>query len=259
MATYTYKKLNDVITVTYEHSRSTNTLLLYNDKPVFFGLEDTDKKYEGNLTQPSYTIDSDCDGCYAITRDDEQCTLNTALKIEFYVSKNDSENDRTITYKYNNTPLFKILQRGFLYLYFNALHIRTEFKDKSYIVKINNPNTFTINTPNFSAPQIYFNDYIMYYYYTPSYNNIPDINSTYACSLISGVDILNGTFSNKALSKYPSIIGELNNNGDVTPVQFDSIKQTIQYIGIYYSSDDRYTYQQALLIDFSKSSKYKVE
>lgn len=259
MATYTYEKLNDVITVTYEESKESNTLLLYNNKPVFFGLEDADKKYEGNLTQTTYTISSDCDGCYAITIDGEPGTSGTALRILFYVSKNDSENQRTITYKYNNTPLFKILQRGFLYLYFNALHIRTEFKDKSYMVKINNPNTYTINTPNFSAPQIYFNDYIMYYYYNPSYNNIPDINNIYACSLISGVDILNGTFSNKALSKYPSVIGELNNNGDVTPVQFDSIKQTIQYIGIYYSPDDHYTYQQALLIDFTKSSKYKVE
>ena len=255
----TYKKLNDVITVTYEESKESDTLLLYNNKPVFFGLEDADKKYEGNLTQTTYNISSDCDGCYAITIDGEPGTSGTALRILFYVSKNDSENQRTITYKYNNTPLFKILQRGFLYLYFNALHIRAEFKDKSYMVKINNPNIYAIKAADFSAPQIYFNDYIMYYYYNPSYNNIPDINSTYACSFISGVDILNGTFSNKALSKYPSVIGELNDNGVVKPVQFDSIKQTIQYIGIYYLTDDRYTYQQALLIDFTKSSKYKVE
>lgn len=127
------------------------------------------------------------------------------------------------------------------------------------MVKINNPNTNTIYNPTFSAPHVYFNDYMMYYYYNPSYNNIPDIGATYdACSLISGVDILHGTLSNKALSKYPSVIGELN-NGVVKPVQFDDIKQTIQYIGIYYSTNDRYTYKQALLIDFSKSSKYKVE
>ena len=255
----TYKKLNDVITIKYNHSAAINITLSYNGSPLYFGLEDQDGNYEGNLTQTRYDLSTDQTGCSAYTINQQGSTSGTALLIVASITKNDSENQRTITYKYNNTPLFKILQKGFLYLYFNALHIRTEFKDKSYMVKINNPNTYTINTPNFSAPHIYFNDYIMYYYYNPSYDNIPDINSTYACSFISGVDILNGTFSNKALSKYPSVIGELNDNGVVKPVQFDSIKQTIQYIGIYYLTDDRYTYQQALLIDFTKSSKYKVE
>ena len=88
----TYKKLNDVITVTYEESKESDTLLLYNNKPVFFGLEDADKKYEGNLTQTTYNISSDCDGCYAITIDGEPGTSGTALRILFYVSKNDSEN-----------------------------------------------------------------------------------------------------------------------------------------------------------------------
>ena len=254
----TYKKLNDVITITY-NSAATNITLSYNGSPLYFGLEDQDGNYEGNLTQTRYDLSTDQTGCSAYTINQQGSTSGTALLIVASITKNDSENQRTITYKYNNTPLFKILQRGFLYLYFNALHIRTEFKDKSYMVKINNPNIHTIKAANFSAPQIYFNDYIMYYYYNPSYDNIPDINSTYACSFISGVDILNGTFSNKALSKYPSVIGELNDNGVVKPVQFDSIKQTIQYIGIYYLTDDRYTYQQALLIDFTKSSKYKVE
>ena len=254
----TYKKLNDVITITY-NSAATNIALSYNGSPLYFGLEDQDGNYEGNLTQTRYDLSTDQTGCSAYTINQQGSTSGTALLIVASITKNDSENQRTITYKYNNTPLFKILQRGFLYLYFNALHIRTEFKDKSYMVKINNPNIHTIKAANFSAPQIYFNDYIMYYYYNPSYDNIPDINSTYACSFISGVDILNGTFSNKALSKYPSVIGELNDNGVVKPVQFDSIKQTIQYIGIYYLTDDRYTYQQALLIDFTKSSKYKVE
>ena len=255
----TYKKLNDVITIKYNNSAAINITLSYNGSPLYFGLEDQDGNYEGNLTQTRYDLSTDQTGCSAYTINQQGSTSGTALLIVASITKYDSENQRTITYKYNNTPLFKILQRGFLYLYFNALHIRTEFKDKSYMVKINNPNIHTIKAADFSAPQIYFNDYIMYYYYNPSYDNIPDINSTYACSFISGVDILNGTFSNKALSKYPSVIGELNDNGVVKPVQFDSIKQTIQYIGIYYLTDDRYTYQQALLIDFTKSSKYKVE
>lgn len=259
MATYTYKKLNDVITVTYEHAYAADTLLLYYNKPVFFGLENADKKYEGNLTQPQYTIGSDCDGCYAITIDDEQCTLNTALKIDFYVSKNDSENERTITYKYNNTPLFKILQSGFYYLYFNAIHLRSEFKNKSYMVKINSQNIYTINTLNMSCPQIYFNDDIIYYYYNPSSDSIPNINDTYVYSLISGEDILNGNIINKTVSRYPNIIGELNSNGEVGPVYFTTIKQTIQYIGIFYSPDGNSHYERALLIDFSESSKYKVE
>lgn len=74
MPTYTYKKLNDIITAKHEYSQESDTLLLYNDRPVFFGLEDSDKKYEGNLTQTTYTISSDCDGCYAITIDGEPGT-----------------------------------------------------------------------------------------------------------------------------------------------------------------------------------------
>lgn len=139
MATYTYEKLNDVITVTYEESKESNTLLLYNNKPVFFDLEDADKKYEGNLTQTTYTISSDCDGCYAITIDSEPGTSGTALRILFYVSKNNSENQRTITYKYNNTPLFKILQSGYKYFYFNKVEITQTLVNKSvYMIVIDN-------------------------------------------------------------------------------------------------------------------------
>lgn len=109
----TYKKLDNVITLNYNNSSQTNITLYYNDSPLHFGLEDQDGNYEGNLTQTSYTISSDCTGCSAQTANIQSSTPGTALVIVASITKNNSENDRTITYKYNNTPLFKILQRGF--------------------------------------------------------------------------------------------------------------------------------------------------
>lgn len=109
----TYKKLNDVITMNYNNTVPTNITLTYNNSPVYFGLEDADKNYEGNLTQTTYNINSDYDGCYAVTSKTQNSTVGTALVIMVSISKNDSKNSRTITYKYNNTPLFKILQSGY--------------------------------------------------------------------------------------------------------------------------------------------------
>ena len=104
----TYKKLNNVITVNQNNTNVSNKMLSYNNKDIYFALEDSDGKYEGNLTKTEYNISSDHDGCYAITENIAGSTKGTAVQIVYTVTKNDSENDRTITYKYNNTPLFKI-------------------------------------------------------------------------------------------------------------------------------------------------------
>ena len=109
----TYKKLNNVITMNYNNTEQSNITLTYNNSPVYFGLEDADENYKGNLTQTTYNINSDYDDCYAVTSNTQNSTVGTALVIMVHISKNNSENSRTITYKYNNIPLFKIIQSGY--------------------------------------------------------------------------------------------------------------------------------------------------
>lgn len=259
----TYEKLNDVITVTHIYSQESNTLLLYNNKPVFFGLEDSDKKYEGNLTQTTYTISSDCDGCYAITIDGEPGTSGTALRILFYVSKNDSENSRTITYKYNNTPLFKILQSGYKYVYFNKVDITSIIINKLvYMIVID--DKFTTSIPLINQPNIFslFFEKVetVYFHYslTHQYNlNEHDNKFTY---ISGGGDILGDNISSKYFIPIPEMMTKYDSTTQkITRISFSSYKTQIKYIGLFIKSNAAMSFELQALIDFTRSSKYKVE
>lgn len=257
----TYKKLDDVITVTDVPTYGGYDTLSYNNEPVFFGLEDGDKKYEGNLTQTTYTISSDYDGCYAKTIDDAQCTLGTALKILFYISENDSENSRTITYKYNNTPLFKILQSGYKYFYFNKVDITSILTSHpAYMIIIN--DEFTTSIPSINLPALsYTKVETIYYYYslTHQYNLSTQGKFTY----ISGSgDILGNQTALNNYQQIPPLIAKYDSTTQkITRIKFSSYKTQIKYIGIFIksSSASSQSFELQALIDFSKSSKYKVE
>lgn len=105
-----YKKLNDVITIIKDETEQTNITLSYQDSSLYFGLEDQDENYEGNLKQTRYDISSNYDGCSAYTINEQGSTEGTALLIVCNITKNDSQSSRIITYTYKNTPLFKINQ-----------------------------------------------------------------------------------------------------------------------------------------------------
>ena len=75
----TYKKLNDVITIKF-NSSATNVTLSYNGSPLYFGLEDQDGNYEGNLTQTRYDLSTDQTGCSAYTIN-QQGTGSTGVKV----------------------------------------------------------------------------------------------------------------------------------------------------------------------------------
>lgn len=263
MPTYTYKKLNDVITVTHIYCQESNTLLMYNDRPVFFGLEDSDKKYEGNLTQTTYTISSDCDGCYAITIDGEPGTSGTALRILFYVSKNDSENSRTITYKYNNTPLFKILQSGYIYYYFNKVDITSTIVNfPIYMIVIDdefNTSLPAINPPNMPPSYLFEEKGPLYFYYslTHQYDSIKNRMFTY---ISGGGDILGDNVSTKVLISIPEMIAKYDSTTqEIKHISFSSYKTQIKYIGLFIKSNAAMSFESQALIDFTRSSKYKVE
>lgn len=258
----TYKKLNDVITVTNVPTYETYDTLSYNNEPVFFGLEDGDKKYEGNLTQTTYTISSDYDGCYAKTIDDAQCTLGTALKILFYISENDSENQRTITYKYNNTPLFKILQSGYKYFYFNKVEITQTLVNKSvYMIVIDNMFINSLYVINHTAmPALnYTYKHTIYFFYglTHQSNLYTSGNFTY----ISGGGDIIGNPKNDTFEQIPQMIAKYNSaTQSLTRISFNSYKTQIKYIGLFTILPGSHTtYELQALIDFTESSKYKVE
>lgn len=258
----TYKKLNDVITVTDVSTYGTYDTLSYNNEPVFFGLEDGDKKYEGNLTQTTYTISSDYDGCYAKTIVDAQCTLGTALKILFYISENDSENSRTITYKYNNTPLFKILQSGYKYFYFNKVDITSTITiHPVYMIVINDKFTTSIPTINSSGmPALSYTEVkTIYYFYslTHQYNLNTQGKFTY---ISGGGDILGNQTALNTYQQIPQLISKYDSTTQkITRIKFSSYNTQIKYIGIFIKSSSAQSFELQALIDFSKSSKYKVE
>lgn len=260
MPTYTYKKLNDVITVTHIYSQESNTLLIYNERPVFFALEDSDKKYEGNLTQTTYTISSDCDGCYAITIDGEPGTSGTALRILFYVSKNDSENERTITYKYNNIPLFKILQAGYKYFYFNKVDKTSIMTNNSiYMIVIDDKFTTSIPAINLPGMMPFEKEETIYFYY--SLKNQYSLNKQgYFTYISGGGDILGDHPRINTYQQIPEMLGKYDSTTqEIKRIIFSSYKTQIKYIGLFIKSNAGMSFKLQALIDFTRSSKYKVE
>lgn len=262
MPTYTYKKLNDVITVTHIYAQESHTLLDYNDSPVFFSLEDSDKKYEGNLTQTTYTISSDCDGCYAITIDGEPGTSGTALRILFYVSENDSENKRTITYKYNNIPLFKILQSGYKYFYFNKVDITSIIINKPvYMIVID--DKFTTSIPIINQPDIptllFEKIETVYFYYRLTYQY--SLNKQGSFTYISGGgDILGDNPQINTYEQIPQMMGKYDSTTrKITSISFSIYNTQIKYIGLYIKTNAGMSFELQALIDFTRSSKYIVE
>ena len=259
----TYKKLNDVITMNYYSAVHSNITLTYNNSPVYFGLEDADENYEGNLTQTTYNINSDYDGCYAVTSNTQGSTVGTALVIMVSISKNDSENERTITYKYNNTPLFKILQSGYTYYYFNKVDITsTNVNFPIYMIVIDDEFTTSlpaINQQNLPPSFPFEGKGPLYFYYslTHQYDSIKDRMFTY---ISGGGDILGDNVSPKDLIQIPEMITKYDSTTqEIKRISFSSYKTQIKYTGIFIKSNTAMSFESQALIDFTRSSKYKVE
>lgn len=258
----TYKKLTDVITINYKNSGATNITLSYNDSPLYFGLEDQDGNYEGNLTQTRYNLSTDKTGCSAYTINQQGSTSGTALLIVATITKNDSENSRTITYKYNNTPLFKILQSGYKYFYFNKVDITSTITiHPAYMIVIN--DKFTTSIPTINSPGMpalsYTEVKTIYYFYslTHQYNLNTQGKFTY---ISGGGDILGNQTALNTYQQIPLIIAKYDSTTQkITRINFSSYKTQIKYIGIFIKSTSSQSFELQALIDFSKSSKYKVE
>lgn len=166
----TYKKLTDVITIRQSNSALNEVPLFYNNSPLYFGLEDQTGNYEGKLTQTRYDLSADQTGCSAYTKNINQSTTGTALQIVASINKNDSEKQKIITYKYNNIPLFKIIQPGYNYFYFNKVKINESLINKR-VYPIANLNTgLPINTitssNSISMPALNFTYIQTIYFFT---------------------------------------------------------------------------------------------
>lgn len=245
----TYKKLNDVITIKF-NSSATNVTLSYNGSPLYFGLEDQDGNYEGNLTQTSYDLS----------------TSGTALLIVASITKNDSENQRTITYKYNNTPLFKILQSGYKYFYFNRVEISQLLVNKAVYAIANLdtglPHGTIITTNSISMPTLNFTlTETIYFFY--SLTNQSTFNKYGKFTYISGGGDILGNPQNNKYQQIPNLLAKYDaTTNKVTQISFSNYKNQIQYTGLYthdVNEPGNHTYTLQVAIDFSESSKYKVE
>lgn len=262
----TYKKLNNVITMNYNNTVQANITLTYNNSPVYFGLEDADENYEGNLTQTTYNINSDYDGCYAVTSNNQNSTDGTALVIMVSISKNDSENSRTITYKYNNTPLFKILQSGYKYFYFNRVKISQLLVNKTVYLIANlntgSPTNTIITTDSLSMPALNFTlTETIYFFYSLTTQSTFNKNGKF--TYISGGGDILGNPQNNEYQQIPNFLAKYDvTTNKVTQISFSKYKNQIQYIGLYthdVNKPGNHAYTLHAGIDFSQSSKYKVE
>ena len=261
----TYKKLNDVITIKF-NSSATNVTLSYNGSPLYFGLEDQNGNYEGNLTQTRYDLSTDQAGCSAYTINQQGSTSGTALLIVASITKNDSENQRTITYKYNNTPLFKILQSGYKYFYFNRVEISQLLVNKAVYAIANLdtglPNSTIITTNSISMPALNFTlTETIYFFY--SLTNQSTFNKYGKFTYISGGGDILGNPQNNKYQQIPNLLAKYDaTTNKVTQISFSNYKNQIQYIGLYthdVNEPGNHTYTLQAAIDFSESSKYKVE
>lgn len=262
----TYKKLNDVITIKYNNSAVANITLSYNDSPLYFGLEDQDGNYEGNLTQTRYDLSTDQTGCSAYTINKQGSTSGTALLIVASITKNDSENQRTITYKYNNIPLFKILQSGYKYFYFNRVKISQLLVNKTVYVIANlntgSPTNTIITTDSLSMPALNFTlTETIYFFYSLTTQSTFNKNGKF--TYISGGGDILGNPQNNEYQQIPKFLAKYDvTTNKVTQISFSDYKNQIQYIGLYthdVNKPGNHAYTLHAGIDFSQSSKYKVE
>ena len=263
----TYKKLKDVITIKQSNSALNDVPLSYNNTPLYFGLEDQNENYEGNLTQTRYDLSSDQTGCSAYTKNINQSTIGTALQIVVSITKNDSEKQKIITYNYNNIPLFKIIQPGYNYFYFNRVEISPLLVNKAvYAIAILDTGlpTNTISTDNsISMPGLnYTLTETRYFFYSLTTQATFNMCGTF--TYISGGGDILGNPQNNKYQQIPQLLAKYDatTTNKVTQIYFSDYKNQIQYIGLYthdVNEPGNHTYTLQTTIDFSESSKYKVE
>ena len=263
----TYKKLKDVITIKQSNSALNDVPLSYNGTPLYFGLEDQNENYEGNLTQTRYDLSSDQTGCSAYTKNINQSTIGTALQIVVSITKNDSEKQKIITYNYNNIPLFKIIQPGYNYFYFNRVEISPLLVNKAvYAIAILDTGlpTNTISTDNsISMPALNFTfTETRYFFYSLTTQATFSIDGKF--TYISGGGDILGNPQNNKYQQIPQLLAKYDatTTNKVTQIYFSDYKNQIQYIGLYthdVNEPGNHTYTLQTTIDFSESSKYKVE
>lgn len=262
----TYKKLNDVITIKQSNSALNDVPLFYNSSPLYFGLKDQNGNYEGNLTQTRYDLSSDQTGCSAYTKNINQSTTGTALQIVASITKNDSEKQKIITYKYNNIPLFKIIQPGYNYFYFNRVEISQLLVNKAVYAIANLdtglPHGTIITTNSISMPILNFTlTETIYFFY--SLTTQSTFNKYGKFTYISGAGNILGNPQNNKYKQIPNLLAKYDaTTNKLIQIYFSNYKNQIQYIGLYthdVNEQGNHTYTLQATIDFSESSKYKVE
>lgn len=262
----TYKKLNDVITIKQSNSALNDVPLFYNSSPLYFGLKDQNGNYEGNLTQTRYDLSSDQTGCSAYTKNINQSTTGTALQIVASITKNDSEKQKIITYNYNNIPLFKIIQSGYNYFYFNRVEISQLLVNKAVYAIANLdtglPHGTIITTNSISMPALNFTlKETIYFFY--SLTTQSTFNKYGKFTYISGAGNILGNPQNNKYKQIPNLLAKYDaTTNKLIQIYFSNYKNQIQYIGLYthdVNEPGNHTYTLRAEIDFSESSKYKVE
>lgn len=257
----TYKKLDNVITIKQSNSALNEVPLFYNNSALYFGLEDQDGNYEGNLTQTRYNLSADQSGCSAYTKNINQSTTGTALQIVASITKNDSEKQKIITYKYNNIPLFKIIQPGYNYFYFNKVEIKESLINTSvYLIATINAGTPIQSTSILpSMPALNFtHTQTIYFFYSLTTQATFDKYGKF--TYISGAGDILGNPQNNEYQQIPQLLGIYDGNTNkITTGYFYNYKTQIQYISIFIRNVDTTIYTSPAAIDFSQSSKYKVE
>lgn len=77
---------------------------------IFFGLQTDDGNFTGTLGNNSFSLDSNYSDCSASILDDAEGEDTTTVR-SIYINISKTDTSRTITFSYNGTPLFNILQK----------------------------------------------------------------------------------------------------------------------------------------------------
>lgn len=107
---YVYKTTLLDNTIIYNYVLFDNMIILGTEKQVYIGYEDSQEIFIGKVTSVMASqdtlLDSDTTDCSAIAKYIQND--NTGMPIKYSLNK--CTGDRTITFSYKNTPIFKIKQ-----------------------------------------------------------------------------------------------------------------------------------------------------
>lgn len=226
-----------------------NKTLSLNNTNVYFGMKDVDNNYKNKLTENTYSFDTDTTGCSASATLQNGGDSNTALLIKYNLSATSSI--RVISFKYNSTPMFYIIQGGY-FTYVSLLNKIDSKYSKIYFIYDDNISNYQTISRNDIPPSYTWdnpNEPKLLYF-------IPDLSQNSTLSKKTYNDVKNKLifFNNYNTCLYNSSVVFAQCSNEVYNLNFTNIKLTRNSlnIGIYGMVDSK-NLKLLQVIDFTNT------